>query len=216
MSAEALAASLRLGDYRHRVAEAYAVAREPGLEPELRWRRFRSLRDALFASHPASPLAATDRERFTGLPFYPYDPTSRVLARAEDAIGDPFSIELGEDGTLRLAPIANLFIELQGAALRLALYQLLDYGGGLFLPFRDATSGSATYGGGRYLLDTRKHADLGVEDGRLVLDFNFAYHPSCVYDPRWVCPLAPRDNWLGPEIRAGERLPPGGWYSDAV
>ena len=80
------------------------------------------------------------------------------------------------------------------------------YGGGVFIPFRDATSGSLTYGGGRYLLDTIKGADLGMtERGELVLDFNFAYHPSCHYDPRWSCPLAPRENWLTVPIEAGER-----------
>ena len=76
------------------------------------------------------------------------------------------------------------------------------------MPFRDGTSGGETYGAGRYLLDTVKGADLGTApDGRLVLDFNFAYNPSCAYDPKWVCPLAPPPNRLDPEIRAGERTP---------
>jgi uncharacterized protein (DUF1684 family) len=76
----------------------------------------------------------------------------------------------------------------------------------VFLPFRDATSGTTSYGGGRYLWDSVKGADLGSADEELVLDFNYAYHPSCVYDPRWSCPLAPRDNWLGIPVEAGERL----------
>ena len=75
----------------------------------------------------------------------------------------------------------------------------------MFLPFRDATSGSETYGAGRYLLDTVKGADLGDDGGRLVLDFNFAYNPSCAYDPRWACPLAPPENRLPVAVRAGER-----------
>ena len=87
----------------------------------------------------------------------------------------------------------------------LALYWLDGYGGGVFLPFADATRGDATYGGGRYLLDTVKGADLGEADGRLVLDFNFAYNPSCSYDPRWVCPLSPPENRLDVAVRAGER-----------
>ena len=73
----------------------------------------------------------------------------------------------------------------------LELYWLEGYGGGLFVPFADATSGRETYGAGRYLLDTVKGADLGQRGGRLVLDFNFAYQPSCAYDPRWTCPLTP-------------------------
>ena len=89
----------------------------------------------------------------------------------------------------------------------LTAYWLQEYGGGVFLPFRDATAGSGTYGGGRYLLDTAKGADLGSSGDRVVLDFNFAYHPSCVHDPRWSCPLAPTDNALTMTVNAGERLP---------
>ena len=81
------------------------------------------------------------------------------------------------------------------------------YGGGVFLPFLDATSGKESYGGGRYLLDTIKGADLGQEGGRVVLDFNFAYQPSCAYSPDWVCPLPPAANRLPASVRAGERWP---------
>jgi uncharacterized protein (DUF1684 family) len=91
--------------------------------------------------------------------------------------------------------------------LELELYWLDGYGGGLFLPFRDGTSGKETYGAGRYLFDTVKGTDLGMEGDRLVLDFNFAYNPSCAYDPKWVCPLAPYPNRLTAGIRAGERYP---------
>ena len=77
----------------------------------------------------------------------------------------------------------------------------------MFVPLKDLTAGVTSYGGGRYLLDTVKGADLGTEDGRLVLDFNLAYNPSCAYDPRWVCPLAPPANRLPVPIRAGERMP---------
>jgi hypothetical protein len=96
-----------------------------------------------------------------------------------------------------------------GTEMSLELYWLEGYGGGLFVPFADATSGEQTYGAGRYLLDTVKGADLGQQDGRLVLDFNFAYPPSCAYDPRWTCPLPPPANRLGVPVRAGERLAPG-------
>jgi hypothetical protein len=56
-------------------------------------------------------------------------------------------------------------------------------------------------------MDTVKGADLGTEGGRLVLDFNFAYNPSCAYDPKWVCPLAPTSNWLPVAVAAGEQTP---------
>jgi hypothetical protein len=91
----------------------------------------------------------------------------------------------------------------------LQLLWLDDYAGGLLLTCRDRTSGTETYGAGRYLLDTAKGADLGDAPGGIVVDFNFAYQPSCSYDPRWNCPLAPRENWLTFPIRAGERLRSG-------
>ena len=81
------------------------------------------------------------------------------------------------------------------------------YGGGLFVSFQDETSGRETYPGARYLLDTAKGSDLGTSDGLLVLDFNFAYNPSCAYDGSWACPLAPPDGRLSIAIRAGERTP---------
>jgi len=93
--------------------------------------------------------------------------------------------------------------------LSLDLFWLQAYGGGLFVPFADATSGGETYGAGRYALDTVKGADLGSQGGRLVLDLNFAYQPSCSYDGRWACPLAPPANRLDVAVRAGERLAPG-------
>jgi uncharacterized protein len=77
----------------------------------------------------------------------------------------------------------------------------------VFLPVKDATAGVETYGGGRYLLDTVKGADLGGSDATLVVDFNFAYNPSCAYDPMWACPLAPPGNVLAQPIRAGELVP---------
>ena len=87
------------------------------------------------------------------------------------------------------------------------MLRLLEYAGGLFVPFGDATNGTATYAAGRYLLDTAKGADLGVTpDDELILDFNFAFQPSCAFDPRWACPLAPPEARLGIAIEAGERL----------
>ena len=87
------------------------------------------------------------------------------------------------------------------------VFWLADYAGGLFVSFRDASSGKETYGAGRYVLDTAKGADLGTDAGGLILDFNFAYQPSCSYDERWSCPLPPRENWLTVPILGGERYP---------
>jgi uncharacterized protein (DUF1684 family) len=104
--------------------------------------------------------------------------------------------------------VAWVSVPFPSGARRLAIYWLREYSGGLFLPFTDATSGRETYGAGRYLLDTAKGADLGpgLEPATIVLDFNFAYQPSCAFDPRWACPLAPAENRLDLEVRAGERI----------
>jgi len=96
-------------------------------------------------------------------------------------------------------------------ACQLQVLWLDAYGGGIFIPFRDATCGSETYGGGRYLLDSVKGAELGssFESETVTLDFNYAYYPSCAYDPIWPCPLAPPENRLQIAVRLGERLTPG-------
>jgi len=117
-------------------------------------------------------------------------------------------VEGSADGRFEMTRVGTARFELYGDRGALGLYWVEGYGGGLFLSFRDATSGAETYGAGRYLLDTVKGADLGFEEGRLVLDFNLAYQPSCSYDPAWACPLAPPENRLPVLVRAGERLGP--------
>ncbi|MGH2676064.1 MAG: DUF1684 domain-containing protein, partial [Actinomycetota bacterium] len=112
------------------------------------------------------------------------------------------------DGRFEMTKFGTARFELHGERQALSLYWVEGYGGGVFLSFRDDTSGRETYGACRYLLDTVKGADLGMEGGRLVLDFNLAYQPSCSYDPTWVCPLAPPENRLTIAVRAGERLAP--------
>ena len=172
------AAELDLLDYKRRVHALYARVRA---EPDAA-RAFAAWvaeRDDLFAHHPQSALPPERRAGFGGLSYFPHDPAGRVLAEREPRDGEE--------------------------AVELELYWLLGYGGGLFVPFADATAGTETYGAGRYLLDTVKGADLGTRDGRLVIDFNLAYNPSCSYDPRWACPLAPPPNRLAIPVRMGER-----------
>jgi uncharacterized protein (DUF1684 family) len=165
------------------------------------------VRDELFRTHPSSPLPEPERASYPGVPYFEYDPALRALAVVEPA--DSTDTRIGSSGEEMIAfhRFARARFEAAGAELVLELYWLAAYGGGVFVPFRDSTSGAETYGGGRYLLDTVKGADLGTSDGRLVLDFNFAYNPSCSYDPRWVCPLSPPANGLPVEIQAGERMP---------
>jgi hypothetical protein len=201
--------ALDLLDWRRRVFDLYAEVRSAP-RPDEAWTRWRAERDRLFRTHPQSPLTPGARASFAGLSYFDYDPASRVEAVVEPAEPESYDIATsGQDGgAYRFTRVAAAGFRLRGAELGLDVYWLEGYGGGLFVPFRDATSGAETYGAGRYLLDTVKGADLGtLDDGRLVFDFNFAYHPSCSYDPRWVCPLAPPANRLSVAVRAGERLP---------
>jgi uncharacterized protein len=197
-------AHLELLDWRRRVAELFAELRQRAPDAAtLAW--FRGVKDALFREHPQSPIAASERQRFTGLAYWPFDPAARVQARFVGLDSEP---PPGPGGEIAFNRIGHLEFELHGQALRLGALWIAGYAGGLFVPFTDATSGRETYGGGRYLLDTIKSADLGSDlaTGTVVLDFNYAYHPSCTYDPIWVCPLAPPDSRLQVPVRAGERL----------
>ena len=147
-----------------------------------------------------------ERAGYGGPHVWPYDPRWRLLATVEAAHEQAFELPSSDGETMRFVRFARA----RAGEVTLDLYWLDAYGGGLFVPFADATSGDETYGAGRYALDTIKGADLGTaEDGRLVLDLNFAYQPSCSYDARWTCPLAPPANRLSAAVRAGERLAPG-------
>ena len=199
--------TLSLLDWRRRVAAVHASVRETG-DPELGWRRWRDGRDELFARHPQSPLTAEARSGFSGLPVAPYDPALRFELRVAPAPPLRLEVPTAADGVVPLERIGRVGLPGFG---ELDVWWVALYGGGVFLPLRDGSAGSTTYGGGRYLLDTVKGADLGGTDGRLVVDLNFAYHPSCAYDPRWSCPLAPEGNRVRAPVAAGEQLPPGGW-----
>jgi hypothetical protein len=202
----AAADTLALLDWKRQVFSLYAAVR--ALEPEAGWVLWRETRDGLFRAHPQSPLPEERREAFEGLDYWAYDPEARVLAELEDVEAPPQPVQTSGTEPIAFQPFARAHFELRGEHLALEVSWLTAYGGGAFLCFRDATSGGESYGGGRYLLDTVKGADLGEEDGRLVLDFNFAYNPSCSYDPGWVCPLAPPANRLSVAVEAGERHVP--------
>ena len=199
--------SLTLLDYRRRVAELYAdVRRTAALRgPAAAHELWRTARDELYATHPDSPLAADDPRRRTGLPVAPYDPELRWELPVGAAEPHELRVVTGTDGEVVFHRLGRVPTPL-GA---LDLWWLAGYGGGVWLPVRDGSSGSSTYGGGRYLLDTVKGADLGGgarggEDGTVVVDLNFLYNPSCAYDPAWACPLAPPGNRLQAPVEAGE------------
>jgi hypothetical protein len=197
--------ALQLADWRRATAALYARVREQR-DPAVAHALWRLGRDGLMSSHPQSALPEGDLLRVTGVPYWPYDPALRFAVPVEPA-AEPGRLEIdtGPDGVTRLDQVGWVTIPAP-VGRRLALWWLDQYGGGLFLPVRDATAGNASYGGGRYVLDTAKGADLGSAGQRIVIDFNFMYHPSCRYNPRWVCPLAPAENTIDVPINAGERL----------
>ncbi len=200
---------LDLADWRRRVGDLYRLSGPDALA------RFRQGRDELFRTHPQSPLNEEARTHFKGLRYFDHDRAYRIRVPVEPAdAGDPLEIDTGgEDGVITYRRAGWLRFRLGDSDCRLTVFSLVGYGGGLFLPFRDATSGGQTYGGGRYLFDTVKNTDglaldLTAGSPEVTIDFNFAYNPSCVYDARWACPLAPRENWLAVPVLAGEKMFP--------
>ncbi len=196
---------LDLLDWRREVHSLYQRVRgEDNAEhSHALWRRGR---DALFALHPQSPLTTDDAFRQSGLPYWPYDSALRwtlELEPTEDLSQRSVNTGSAEITTMRQLGWVTLPEPFDA---RLAVWWLEQYGGGLFLPIRDGTAGRSSYGGGRYLLDTAKGADLGGTDRALVIDLNFLFHPSCHYDSQWVCPLASPDNTISAFVEAGERL----------
>jgi len=195
--------TLALLDWRREVARLYANVRASS-DPAAAWREWRSGRDRLFAEHPDSPLTPAARASFTGLPFADYDPELRFAVRLEPADPERLEVATGSDGTVPFERIGGVTL---GSLVSLDVWWLASYGGGVFLPLRDGSAGDTSYGGGRYLLDTVKGADLGsTDDGRIVVDLNFLYAPSCAHDETWSCPLAPPGNVLDARVTAGELL----------
>ncbi|QBI18308.1 DUF1684 domain-containing protein [Egibacter rhizosphaerae] len=199
--------ALALADWRRRVHGLYADvrARWPR-DPATAHQEWRERRAELFATHPESPLPTAPFDPTAGppVPYFAYDPSFAFTAPVEtDVDHERFELPISTGPPLLFERIGRVALPVGS----LEVYWLHAYGGGLFVPFRDATNGDTTYGGGRYLLDTCKGADLGTTpDGELVLDLNFAYHPSCCYDAEWSCPLAPPSNWLDVAVPVGECL----------
>ncbi|MEO5710730.1 MAG: DUF1684 domain-containing protein [Nocardioidaceae bacterium] len=192
-----------IADWRQRVFALYAEVRaeQDVAAAHEHWRR---VRDELMTMHAASPLLAEVRESFEGLPVPAYDPAWRFEIEVQPAEEVSIEVTSGTDGSVPFERIGVVEVRDVGS---LDVWRLASYAGGLFVPVKDASAGKpgGTYGGGRYLVDTVKGADLGSAGGSLVLDFNFAYNPSCAYDPDWACPLAQPGNIVAAEIPVGER-----------
>lgn len=198
-----------LAHWRREISGLYAnVRRAPVNGRSQACERFRASRDALFREYEDSPIETDKRSRFPGLKYFAYDPAWRILGAIDRNIqNDTFEVDLGSDGLMKYTRIARVRFSLWGQMASLGVFWINGYGGGLFLPFNDGTNGKSTFGGGRYLYDTIKGADLGVGSTDMVLDFNYAYNPSCAYDEQWVCPLPPPENRLVFDVLAGEQHP---------
>ena len=202
-----------LTDWRRRITALYAEVRAMAVaEPAVALAHWRAVRDRLYREHPQSPVPMGARTAFVAAHFE-HDPSLRfevVVEPAPPPAPGAFELELPNSGAdhLSFARVGRITIPLADGPRSLSVFWMAGYAGGLFIPFRDGTNGAETYGAGRYLIDTAKGADLGgtPEDGTLIVDFNFAFQPSCAFDPRWACPLAPPENRLDVPIRAGERL----------
>ncbi len=205
MGGEELETALQLADWRRRVADLYARVRATPTPAE-GWTLWVEERARLFLHHPQSPIPAPARTAENLPRYFDYDESMRVVARLEAVEPQPLMLPGSRDETFGASRVGRARFALDGEACSVDAYWLDGYAGGLYISVRDTTSGVETYGAGRYVIDGAKGADLGASEDGLVIDFNFAYQPSCSYDPRWSCPLAPPQNRLGVALRAGERL----------
>ncbi len=163
--------------------------------------------DDFMASHPQSPLDEAQRAAFTGLNYYPENPALAFVADVERFADDEPLIEM-ETNTGEIRPYrrwGRFTFTVDGEEAALTIFSD-PHGHDFFMPFRDATSGSETYGSGRYM-DNHRPALQQLSDNQVMVDFNYAYNPYCAYSPYFSCPLPPRENWLNVPIRAGERKP---------
>lgn len=227
-----LADRLTLADWRRRITALYVEVRAMAAsDPAVALAHWRAVRERMFREHPQSPVPVNERETFQASHFE-HDPRLRIRARVEAVGGGEAAVSGGASagaagdagdpalaGALVSLPnsgddapvfrhIGVVQLPLPDGERRLSVFWVTGYAGGLFIPFRDATNGRETYGAGRYLVDAAKSHDLGADEetGELILDFNFATQPSCAFDPKWACPLAPPENRLDLEVLAGERL----------
>ena len=202
-----------LADWRRQVATLYAEVRAmAATDPAIALGHWRAVRERLYRQHPQSPVPPEVRDAFRATHFE-HDPRLRFEVTVEPApppAPGALALELPNSGadTLSFSRVGRITIPFAEGERTLSVFWMAGYAGGLFIPFRDGTNGTETYGAGRYLIDGAKSADLGGDPaaGTLIVDFNFAFQPSCAFDPRWACPLAPPENRLDIAVRAGERL----------
>jgi len=159
---------------------------------------FRAAKDDFLRQDSRSPLTHHQRHGFAGLSYYPFNPALRLeLALDKDVPVDPVILETSTGESQEYHRAGTIHFTVASEAVEATIYR--GPHGDLFLPLRDATSGDETYGAGRYLEPSM------IDDGRVLVDFNYLYNPNCAYNEAWSCPLPPRENWLTAPIRAGEK-----------
>lgn len=171
---------------------------------------YRKEKDILFKTHPQSALDEKQRSNFDGLKYFPYNQDLIFDAEIDLDFEENtlrFDNDIGEKMDLVKAGVVKF--KVKDVDCKLSIFWMSIYGGGLILPFHDLTSPDMSYGSGRYLFDTIKDNSVidfkkSEDKYKLKLDFNYAYNPSCAYNSIWVCPLAPKENFLNVEINAGE------------
>ena len=159
---------------------------------------FRTAKDAMFRDSANSPLTAAQRKSFQGLAYYPENRVLIFSCVSEPLEGEPVTLQTSTGDTADYLRSARVTFAVEGREVAMTVFTDPS-SGELFLPFRDMGTVGETYEAGRYL-----EVEVLV-DGRLLLDFNYAYNPYCAYNDGWSCPLTPAENRVQVPIRAGER-----------
>ncbi|WP_135363592.1 DUF1684 domain-containing protein [Halosimplex halophilum] len=164
----------------------------------------RAEKDEFLAEHPQSPIPPGEREDFDGLDYFEPDPDYRVDATVTvHDQPDPVEMETSDGRTVRYERVVTFAFELDGETRELHGYRQQPEDESIFVPFRDKTTGQATYHGGRYM---ELEPDRDLEDGdEVTVDFNLAYSPFCAFSDTFSCPYPPEENWLETTVEAGER-----------
>ncbi len=165
--------------------------------------QYRQQKDRYFRNHPDSPLNAAQRQAFTGLEYYDYDPSldlTVTIQRAE--VSDPIQVFTNLNGIQNYRRCGTFTFSIGDEQATLTIYETAH---GFFLPFVDTGANVETYGAGRYLDPPQ------IDNKTFRVDFNLAYNPLCVYSDRWECPITPPENRLKVALRVGEKLPTDDW-----
>lgn len=199
-------------EWQRSITQLYALIRGMAVNNQKEaWMAYCTMRNALFKDHLNSPLNPEQKTTFKELSYYPYNPAWRTIGTINPNVKrETFKIYSGSDNIVQYTRVGCIDFELEikqkKEQLTLNIYWLGGYGSGLLLPFGDKTNGKETYSGGRYLYDTIKGVDLGVEETKIVLDFNYAYNPLNVYNSNQINPITPDENKLPIAIEGGEKM----------